>query len=510
MRQAPLEVGKLKPGRAAFVTCAGLYALLILYVSTVLSPVGFNYTPMPLDQSLTAFVARAGTWLDTGSDQRADWLGNLMMLVPLGFMLMGSMAPRLGQRGAWLRATTALLAGAAFVLAVKWCQLFFPPRTVTLNYVTAQTAGLIIGIALHRPWTIAQARIARHQTDSTTALSLLLRAYTIALIVFLLMPLDVALNLDDIADQIARFPDAFTMIPGADRSRLVQAMVLISGSIALAPVGMLLALSRLGQGMRATIMGATLRGFLLMTGVFLASAMVMGAHPSALTVVLRTIGIALGAWGLVWLRSRDPTWLRQVLHRLVPWSVLPYLVLLLAVNGLLSRQWLPPEEAWQLVPPRSLLPLYNYYIVSKAAAARNVLAHVAMYAPVGLIIWARYGRPGTAAILAAIVGALVEGGRFLRPELQGEYNTVVIAAFAAWLSAHAAALVWTWLWPTRVTPKQLPAIVPPVVAVIGPAARGMGPVPGWRERAAAARRQNDAPADRIAPGNGPPGPVEHY
>lgn len=510
MRQAPLEVGKLKPGRAVFLTCAGLYALLILYVSTVLSPVGFNYTPMPFDQSLSVFMSRAGIWLDTGSDQRADWLGNLMMLIPLGFMLMGSVAPRPGQRGGWPRAMAVLLAGVAFVLAVKWCQLFFPPRTVSLNYVTAQTAGLIIGIALHRPWTIAQSRIARHDMDPTTALSLLLRAYAIALVIFLLMPLDVALSPADIAAQIARFPDAFTMIPGADRSRLVQAVVLISGSIALVPVGMVLALPRLGRGAGPAVIAATLRGFLLMIGIFLASAMVMGAHPSALTVVLRTIGIALGAWGLVWLRSHDQAGLRQVLHRLAPWSVLPYLVLLLAVNGLLSRHWLTPDEAWALVAPRSLLPLYNYYIVSKAAAARNVLAHMAMYAPIGLIIWARYGRPGTAATLAAVAAALVEAGRFLRPELQGEYNTIVVAAAAAWLAAHAASMAWVWLWPSRATAAQRPAIVPPVLAVIGPASRGSGPVPGWRERAAVTHRQTETAGGQTVATKGPPGPVEHY
>lgn len=507
MRQAPVDPGFLQMGRAAYATGAGAYALLILYVSTVLSPLGFNYTPMPFDQSLTAFVARAGTWLDTGSDQRADWLGNLMMLVPLGFLLRGAFGSRSTGWGTRARTAASLILGILIVLAVKWSQLFFPPRTVSLNYVTAQTIGLMIGIALVRPWASIQARIARQDLDRNAALRLLLRVYAAALVVFLLMPLDVALGIDDIASQIARFPEALTRIPGSDRSRLVQVMVLGSGSLALVPVGMLLVLPT--RGRNPSVAGAVLRGFLLMVAVFIASAMVMGAHPSALTVGLRTVGIAVGAWGLVWIRNQDQMRLRRLLHGLAPWSVLPYLLLLLAVNGLLSRQWLIPEEAWQLVAPRSLLPFYNYYIVSKAAAARNVLAHMVMYAPIGLIIWARYGRPGAAGLLAAMVAAMVEFGRFLRPELQGEYNTILVAGFAAWLTTHAASLAWTCLWPTAATQTKPPPVAAPALAVIGPAARGTGRVPGWRERATAQRQSGGSP-DPATVSKGPQGPVEHY
>ena len=39
-----------------------------------------------------------------------------------------------------------LAVGFLFVLAIKYAQIFFPPRTVTLNYITAQLIGVVLGV----------------------------------------------------------------------------------------------------------------------------------------------------------------------------------------------------------------------------------------------------------------------------------------------------------------------------------------------------------------------------
>ena len=126
-----------------------LYSLMVAYGSTVIGPKGINYVPMDPSDALREFTKRAFVWVNNGSDQRADWMGNLAMFVPFGFMMLGSVAPRLNRGiGASIATFVAFLLSVVFLMGVKYAQLFFPPRTVTLNYMVAQASGALIGIVL--------------------------------------------------------------------------------------------------------------------------------------------------------------------------------------------------------------------------------------------------------------------------------------------------------------------------------------------------------------------------
>jgi hypothetical protein len=101
--------------RARFVGWAFAYAAAIAYVSLVLGPRGFNF--VPLDPVVAWRKLLATPYLATGSDQRADWVANLLMLVPLGFVVTGVFWPR-QRRLRWLAAGTALCCGLVLVIAV--------------------------------------------------------------------------------------------------------------------------------------------------------------------------------------------------------------------------------------------------------------------------------------------------------------------------------------------------------------------------------------------------------
>ena len=73
--------------RGRFAVWAIAYALAIAYVSLVLGPTGFNFVPLDPDVAWRKLLATP--YLITGSDQRPDWVANLLMLVPLGFVLTG-------------------------------------------------------------------------------------------------------------------------------------------------------------------------------------------------------------------------------------------------------------------------------------------------------------------------------------------------------------------------------------------------------------------------------------
>lgn len=432
--------------RGHFIALACAYVALTLYSSTVIGPMGFHFVYRDPAEAWHALLATP--YVDNGSDQRADWMANLLLCVPYGFLLMAALWPR---RGA-LRPLAALLAFAlAFgsIAGIKYCQLFFPPRTVTLNYILAQSIGAAVGIAscfaLHR-----SARTLTAGRDPVGWLVLGLRVYAVILIVFLLMPLDFALNASDLKTVLQRLPESAFALPGVGRPLLVRIGVVAASTLAFMPIGMLLGLTRSGVYRVGRGIGSVaIIGVLLCLGLFALSALLISGYAMSISVAYRTLGIVLGAGALGWLTRQDPMALRRGMRALAPWLVPPYLVALLAVSGLVSAHWLSPgRAAGQLaVHPRTLIPLYNFYIVTKAQAAKNILGHAALYAPVGAMIWMRFGRPmlGLSFCTAALLTAGVELARCFRPGLEGDINIFLVAGVSAGLASLLLPSVWSVL-----------------------------------------------------------------
>ena len=455
---------------ARFFPWALLYALLIAYSSTVIGPMGLHYVPIDPTDAWTQFLARALTWVDNGSDQRADWMGNLSMYVPFGFLLTGTLWPRRGgAAGRGLAMLAAFAVGVGFLLAVKYAQIYFPPRTVTLNYVVAQSVGTVAGTMVFALTHGRLSRLVWHGgSGGRDNLRTLLRAYAAALSVFLLMPLDFALSADDLMAVAQRLPSVLFAMPGAGRPAVVQAVAMIASTAAAAPVGLLMVLGPNGRNRLSGV--AILRGILWMLVLFALTALLLSGVPTLVSLFCRMIGAGAGVCGMRWLVRQDPRRLRQ---RLSTWSLLllpVYLLLLLAVNGVLSTQWRDPAETLRDVYVLGFIPLFDYYIVTKAAAAKNIVGHLAMYAPLGVFAWLRGYRPGAGFGWAFVLALGIETARYLRPGLEGDVNAVAVAALAALFAGRLMPGLWRML-----EGAMLPALATP----------NGDQASGWRERAAA-------------------------
>jgi hypothetical protein len=172
--------------------------------------------------------------------------------------------------------------------------------------------------------------------------------------------------------------------------------------------------------------------------------LVMGAYPVAPSILYRTCGIVVGAAAIRWLVQQDAGQMRQRLGRLVPLVVVPYLACVLLVNRLISVHWQSFDQALGAYP-LGFLPLFDYYIVTKGEAAKNIIGHAALYMPIGIMLWLRYANasPGQAFILAALLSFLVEVGRYFRPGLEGDINAVAVAGVSAMLAFRAMPSIWT-------------------------------------------------------------------
>jgi VanZ family protein len=326
---------------------------------------------------------------------------------------------------------------------VKYAQLFFPPRTVTLNYVLAQWLGSLLGILL-----FAATHRSHHRLNWTSrdfagrALSLALRIYAVALLVYFLFPFDFVLSVGDFKDRLAELPAFLFSWPGEGRPRGIRAALILVNIVETIPLGMLLATQR----SKSTLAGIATVGLILMSAVFIATALIISATPNLVSIVLRTTGIMIGAAVAIQVRHVDLTRLRLSLAQIVPYLWVPYIMSVFYVNGLVPGHWRSFDEARMALDVRGLLPLWHYYIVSKTQAMASLAVHAVMYAPVGILISLRSkSRPDNASVAALIAFAFsffVEVDRWLQPGLQPDFNDAVIAAVVAGLAVKAMPTIW--------------------------------------------------------------------
>jgi VanZ family protein len=494
-----LAVNRFGPRR-----CAGwllLYALIVVYASIVPGPLGFHFVPRDPQAVWHAFLATP--FFDNGSDQRPDWIANLLMMAPLGLLATGALGTGRHLAARVIGTAFALLLGLGFVLAVKYAQMYFPPRTVSLNYIIAQSIGVALGVALLHPLRAAAPRIAA-ATDAASRMRLLLDAAILGFVAFALFPYDVTLSVHDIAHRFAVSPTTLLALPNADRPVGLQVVLLVATAIVAMPLGMRLLLrverpkgsptgnlpnarSPAGErplGERPALAQIAATGAALLAILFGATLFVLSARVSILTFCLRLLGVVSGAMLLRWLADQDLPRARYRLGRMLPILVPLYLLLLVYANGLLTHAWMTPEQALANLNPRGLLPLWQDYIVSKDQALKSEVVHVAMYAPIGVMIWLRRGGDRRTALAAATLAGLaslaIEVGRWLKPGFQPDFNEVLVGAFAAYVANRVMPLLWPIL-------LSIPAMVQ----------RDPSPAARAANRSSMQRAASAAPADHV-------------
>ncbi|WP_347258956.1 VanZ family protein, partial [Methylocaldum sp.] len=118
-----------------------VYLVFVVYGSLV----PFEYRAYTFDEAVKQFSAIQ--YLDLGIESRADWVANIVLYVPLSFL---GCAWGVGIRSTGaLRHLTALsifVFCLAVAVAVEFTQIFFAPRTVSLNDLLAETLGSAGGI----------------------------------------------------------------------------------------------------------------------------------------------------------------------------------------------------------------------------------------------------------------------------------------------------------------------------------------------------------------------------
>ena len=127
---------------------------------------------------------------------RSDWLANILLFFPPGFLLMAAVCcdrPRLVALAFPLVVAFCI----AFSVVIEFVQVFFPPRVSSINDITAESLGALLGAVL---WVFR----GQHLTTTTRRIwtgfglrgtvVLLLPGYLLLVLAIAALPLDFMLS----------------------------------------------------------------------------------------------------------------------------------------------------------------------------------------------------------------------------------------------------------------------------------------------------------------------------
>ena len=440
------------------------YLAFVVYGSLV----PFEYRDHSFHQALEQF--RAIAYLNLGVGSRADWIANIVLYVPLAFLscvwMLGLRRPgALRQSGLML----VFVFCVAVAVVVEFTQIFFAPRTVSLNDLLAETIGTMGGIAL---WIGGRRRIvalwdafAQGGRQSVVAA---ITAYVVVYIVLSLFPYDFVLSGKELVWKLASGNQAWLITHGCG-AWLPCSARLAGDAIGIAPLGVFLGFLAPATSYRRVFVAGALLGLLLeLLQLLLASGVSQG-----LSVLMRGMGLVGGVAVSQLLLHHGPTRVAEFIRRAAPFATLPYLALLAGLNGWFSGAWLAPTDALSRLADVRFMPFYYHYFSTEPVAMASALANAVMYAPVGLLLWARTAgqvrivdHPALrAALWAVLLAFLVELGKLFVPLKHPDFTNLLIAGSAAALTY--AMVRWLELVlaegaPSQPAPRPRPLSATPV------------------------------------------------
>ncbi len=426
----------MDPARAARVY--GVLTVVGIVLAIYGSLVPLEVRPVPLSKAIETVLNLR--YLELGIGRRADLVANLLLFVPLAFFAMGALTGAGTRPGRWLIGTSVALGLWALALGVEFTQIWFAPRTVSLNDVLAECTGTVLGIGV---WFLVGGRFTRwfqalwHERDTQRLAVLLLGGYTVALVVFQLLPFDLVISGEELVRDLKG--TRLNLVPLADLGGGRGASAAASAA-AFLPVGYAAAVRwarRRGHVVLGLAAGFALAAMLETLQIFIHSRLT-----STTDVVLSAGGAGLGGWLAV---HFGPAAVRPYPQQ-GGWRALSYALRLGLAVGLvgliLGLKWGRFEFQWPDeglgARLRSLLqvPFRHQYYNSEFEATVQLVADVGSAVVVGMVVaslldWA--GRPGrvAAAVVAALIGMVPEAGQVFLPQHSADLTTIVLAGAGA-------------------------------------------------------------------------------
>jgi VanZ family protein len=427
VRGSTFATGRI-PRRDAGV--AGLlWGVFVVYGSLL----PFEYVEQPFALALERF--REIPLLALGPGDRADWMANLLLYAPLAFLWLAALHRGTSVARRAFQSALVTVALCAMAAAIEFAQIFFPPRTVSLNDLIAEWLGALIGTAT---WLILGDRARALWLDVSAggraAARALGVAYAISYILLALFPFDFLLTAAEFAQKDLARQAGWWIAPRACEYTMRCATQLLAEILFALPLGAAFATAR-----RATlrlpmlVLAGLLFGIAIeLAQLFLASGVSQGASVATKTFGFVAGGIIAPRLAGIWSRLRTWNGLQPLLWLLA----LSYVAAIVTVLGVGNGAGISWREATTRLADLPLVPFYNYYYTSETRALASLLFQAALYLAPGILLalGARVPRasiyPWLAGVASGILALAVQVERLLHPPQRFDLTDVIIAIAA--------------------------------------------------------------------------------
>src|SRR5262249_24621142 len=421
--------------RMTLAVAAGCYLLFVVYGSLV--PLDFN--PRPLETAWREFLDTK--YLTLGVQSRADWVANILLYIPLAYLLSAAFGARTRSAAARvLLAGAVWLAGAALALGIRVTQVFFPPRTVSLNDIVAGFMAAAVGVAIWLGWVDALERLwVEMMRGGLPAIRAAVVLYVLAYLALSFFPYDFLVSLKEFSDKLASGNYGLLMAPQTCEQLSICASKLIAEIVVVVPLGVLLGMA-LGRAARHAYAIAALCGVVLGLTIEAVQLVIASGISQGVSVAARGVGMAIG---VAWYRHMRWQWL----YGLRPYAILAvllaipaYLFAVMWANGWFSARWGGLEHAHASLQEVNWLPFYYHYYTTETEALRSALTNVAIYMPIGVLYWMwtlrrshtySDGLTLVPALIAAPLAVAMEVGKLFVPGKHPDPTDVLIATVTA-------------------------------------------------------------------------------
>jgi VanZ family protein len=413
--------------------------LLAAFTAFVLygSFVPFTTQPYSFDAAVEKFSIRMSRAVSFES--RSDWAANVILFVPLGFLVAGAVTV---DRRRAVAALATIPAMTALSAAIEFIQIWFPARTTSVNDVAAETLGGAVGVAA---WLVVGQQVTDRVRSAWSGLgpgewaARALPFYILFLVIAHGMPFDLTLSPYQILHKYKSGLEIDAPPGGAFVRWFPHPSILAEKTLLhvvyFLPVGALLAHLPGDRWRQPRALGRVFgSGLLIAAGVEAVQLIVLSAGTYASDVLLGAVLIVAG-WKLA-------AWPR-------PFSSLQWTVGLVGwVVALLLVYWAPfdvsPDRFGERLARGEWLPFADYYSGNYLGAFNRILEKALVFIPVGFLatrawpdVLSRSERrlslfaPRKSALVGAGLAGVIELGQALMTEHSATTSDVILGAVGA-------------------------------------------------------------------------------
>ena len=405
--------------------------------------------------------------------QKADWVANILLFIPLGFFWLAT--ARVDRKGgwAWLPAALVVAALTALSLLIEFTQQWYPPRTVSQNDIIAETLGGMVGVGLW--FFIGQSvvnwlrSLVRDPQPASVLLKLLL-LYVLGFLLVSVFPLDLTLTVGDFHEKVKA--GRFVWIPFSQAyESIFDFLYQVGAEVVLwIPIGAWVVLTLVHRRQRMPTTGqAIVLGMLIVCGLEIAQIFVYSRYFETTDLLLGFVGVALGVSGTSRFLHRakgaslplESITTGAGLRRMGLWTVSVGVYATLLVLFF----WYPLDFQWDsdLAVPRLesfFRPIgESLYRGSEANAVKQIVRKVTLFAPLGaglLMLAASLPVPrnmrrvavGVGLTLGVMLATGIELGQVVIPQHTPDFTDVLICSTGVALGMGIAA------WLVRLKERQ--------------------------------------------------------